>query len=119
MKLLSLLALAAAAVTQVSLLGGKLLMKKSKEGEGGHHHSISSIIYTPMDTTLYRHTYTHTYTHIHTHTQASVVTLTPDNFDQVVNGDKNVLVKFYAPWCGHCKTLAPEYDLAAEAFRPG
>lgn len=30
--------------------------------------------------------------------QAAVVTLTPANFDEVVNGDNNVLVKFYAPW---------------------
>ncbi|XP_054790558.1 protein disulfide-isomerase like 2-1-like [Prosopis cineraria] len=49
---------------------------------------------------------------------SSVVVLTPDNFDQVVLDEtKDVLVEFYAPWCGHCKGLAPTYEKVATAFK--
>ena len=32
------------------------------------------------------------------------------NFNEVVLGDKDVLIQFYAPWCGHCKRLAPVWQ---------
>ena len=40
--------------------------------------------------------------------------LVTSTFDEVVyDTNKDVLVEFYAPWCGHCKKLAPEYEKAA------
>jgi len=44
-------------------------------------------------------------------------TLTPENFNNIVGRDKGVLVEFYAPWCAHCKRLAPVYELVAQAFQ--
>jgi protein disulfide-isomerase A6 len=47
---------------------------------------------------------------------AGVVDLDETNFDSVVNGDKHVLVEFFAPWCGHCKNLAPIYEEVGVLF---
>ena len=48
----------------------------------------------------------------------SVVVLDNDNFDSIaLDTKKHVLVEFYAPWCGHCKSLTPTYEKVAEAFK--
>nr|QMV80799.1 protein disulfide isomerase 8 [Clitoria ternatea] len=49
---------------------------------------------------------------------SDVVELTPSNFDKlVINSDQIWVVEFYAPWCGHCQSLTPEYNKAATALK--
>lgn len=45
----------------------------------------------------------------------TVQVVVAENFDEIVNAqDKDVLIEFYAPWCGHCKNLEPKYKELGE-----
>jgi len=44
----------------------------------------------------------------------AVVNITKENFDEIRNSGKTVLVDFYADWCGPCKMVSPMVDQIAE-----
>ena len=45
--------------------------------------------------------------------ESEVVHLLDSSFDDFIASNPSVLVMFYAPWCGHCKALKPQYTEAA------
>lgn len=46
----------------------------------------------------------------------AAINMNQNLFDQTVNGEKPVLLDFWAPWCGYCRRIAPAYDQIAAQY---
>ncbi len=44
----------------------------------------------------------------------AVVELTKENFEETITSNDFVIVDFWAPWCGPCRSFAPTYDKVSE-----
>jgi thioredoxin 1 len=44
----------------------------------------------------------------------AVVELTKDNFEDTITNNAFVIIDFWAPWCGPCRSFAPTYEKVSE-----
>jgi len=46
----------------------------------------------------------------------ALITLTEQNFEQTITDNDIIIIDFWAPWCGPCKSFGPIFEKASEKF---
>ncbi|KAG6483701.1 hypothetical protein ZIOFF_060353 [Zingiber officinale] len=88
-----------------------LLLRSGDEGEGRRRRMGRSQIWFALGAVNLALLFAYSFA------DGDVVVLTEANFEKEVGQDRAALVEFYAPWCGHCKKLAPEYEKLGSSFK--
>jgi len=46
----------------------------------------------------------------------AAIDINREKFNELINGDKPLLVDFWAPWCSYCRRIASVYEKIAEQY---
>ena len=46
----------------------------------------------------------------------AAMNINKNQFEEMIRGEKPVLVDYWAPWCGYCRRIGPAYEKLADSY---